>query len=419
MRRFFKNQDGGIAIIFALSLPVIGGTVAAATVTSEVVGARTSTTNALDAAVLAATSLGYTATDAERTVRAEEVFRTNLANRAKIAATAKFSVSRTGNVSQGNILVTGVANFDYRSPFHAWTAVLSTSVSVTAAATKMRSDPICVLATATQSPRALEVYGTALFNVANCAVQTNSQSGEAMKIYGNARASARQFGVTGRYSGEAWSPSPFTGIEPVTDPYSTLPVPAPGSCMTGVDQKLTQAAVTLQPGTYCGGLTIKADSRVTLERGVYIMKDGAFRVDSNAVVEGKEVLIVLLGADSIIYLNSGASVILTSPRGGTYINMQFMSDRRLDKSKFQQEWSTILGGATLSYDGVIYLPEQQFWVSGTASKAVVIGRSPTMILVANTIWAQGNAQFDLRQENLRGLNLPDPARFSYAARLVQ
>ena len=247
----------------------------------------------------------------------------------------------------------------------------------------------------------------------------HSQNGEAMKIYGGARAVARQFGVTGGASGDGWSPSPNQGVAEVADPYRSLPVPTPGTCLSGIDQKIQNSTVTLEPGTYCGGITIKANSRVFLQRGIYIMKDGPFRVDSNAVVEGQEVLIVLSGANSVLDLESGASVTITSPRAGTYTNMQVMSDRQLGASKAQQEWSSVQSGATLSYDGVLYMPEQQFWITGTSSQAVVRGRSPTMILVSDSIWVQGNAQVDLRQENSRGLNLPHEARFTYGASLIK
>ena len=46
---------------------------------------------------------------------------------------------------------------------------------------------------------------------------------------------------------------------------------------------------TLQPGVYCGGLTIKGNANVTFAPGEYIIKDGKFFVDSNSKVSGQGV----------------------------------------------------------------------------------------------------------------------------------
>jgi hypothetical protein len=206
-----------------------------------------------------------------------------------------------------------------------------------------------------------------------------------MKQYGSkSNGRAGQFGVTGGFGGTNWSPQPMVEVEPVDDPYAHLPVPIPGPCVD-VASKLMQANVTLEPGTYCGGLDIKADSNVTLSPGIYIMKDGQFNVNSGARVRGEEVMIAFVGADSYLHLLSQADVKLTSPKTGTYKNMQFMSDRVLSKSKHGEEWTTILGGAKLEFDGVLYLPEQQFWASGNAQETIISGYSPSMIMVTDTI----------------------------------
>jgi hypothetical protein len=233
--------------------------------------------------------------------------------------------------------------------------------------------------------------------------------------------SASRIGVSGNYdgTGSGWSPRPVTGTIQVDDPYANLPVPVPGAC-ADVAGKLQQTTITLYPGTYCGGLEIKADSHVTLSPGIYIMKDGQFVVNSGATVEGSEVMIAFVGANSYLRLAADSTTKLTSPVDGTYKNIQFMSDRDLSKSKFGEEWTTIISGATLEYDGVMYLPEQQFWVSGAAQQTVVKGRSPSHILIADTIWAQGNAVLDLRMENQRHLQgVAAASGFLYGARLIR
>ena len=149
------------------------------------------------------------------------------------------------------------------------------------------------------------------------------------------------------------------------------------------------------------------------------MKDGQFAVNSGATVTGDEVMIALVGADSYIHLMSNSVTKVTSPRDGTYKNIQFMSDRDLTLSKFEQEWTTILGGATLDYDGVLYLPEQQFWVGGAGGDVIINGNSPTIAMVADKIWAQGNAIFEITQADRRAMGLTPENSFAYGARLVR
>ncbi len=286
-----------------------------------------------------------------------------------------------------------------------------------AKATKMQSDPICALALNPKSDSSLYVYGGAKFD-ADCPVQANSTDDSGGSITGaKSTATASAFGFTGGATGDGWSPRPTTGTEPVSDPYANLAVPSAGSCtMTNAVIKVSS---TLDPGTYCGGLTVKTGATVTLKPGIYIMLDGQFRTDSGGNIVGDEVLIVLTGKDSYIYLGSDSTVKVTSPKDGDYKNMQFMSDRDLSQSKFEQEWTYIHSGATLEYDGVMYLPEQQFWVSGAAHQAIIKGYSPSMPLVADTIWVQGNAVVEIRQEDRRGIGPVDHAPgFAYGARLI-
>ena len=130
-------------------------------------------------------------------------------------------------------------------------------------------------------------------------------------------------------------------------------------------------------------------------------------------------MIALVGADSYLYLMSDSVTELTSPVSGTYKNMQFMSDRNLSQSKFGVEWTTILGGATLKYDGVLYLPEQQFWVSGTGHDVVIDANSPSLAVVVDKMWLQGNVVMKVTQVNKRNLSdIAEAPRFEFGARLV-
>jgi Flp pilus assembly protein TadG len=424
-RRFWRNQSGGTSVVFAGALVGIVSAGGAAMIYSEASGGKTELQSSLDAAVLAGTALPRSAAASERTAVAKRVFdstyRMRASNALSLSSVDFVAVDQSsGALGAAAVGVNGRAEARIRNRFASLLGGPEVSFAANSSARKGASDPICVLALNASAPRAFEIYGTAQFTAANCAAMTNSNHDEGMKQYGNALAKATQFGVTGKASGTGWSPNPVVGVDRIADPFASLPFPTPGICVEGVDQKMQQANVTLSPGTYCGGLTIKAQSIVTLSPGIYIMKDGPFRVDSDAVVNGEDVMIAYWGADSTLYLNGGAKLNITSPRTGTYTNIQMMSDRSLASSKKNEEWFTMLGGSRLSFDGTIYLPEQQIWINGVSKDAIVVGRSPGMIAVGDVFWIQGNAVIDFKQENLRNIAFDTPiSRFTYGARLIQ
>lgn len=421
----FRTATGGnIAVITALALTALTGVAGMALLVAQGNAEKTHIQGALDAGVLAGTALGFSKSDDERIAAAEAAFYSN-APEAKFGGEEPEVKYEAGAdvaplFTVANARVSGKATSAVRNSMGAALGISDLSVEASSQGEKLASDQVCVLALNGDSPNGLEVYGNAQFEASNCAVQANSDHSGGMRVYGKtASATASQFGVTGGYTGTGFTPEPITDVEPVRDPYAGLPVPEPASCVD-VSSKLVKASITLDPGTYCGGLNIKAGANVILNSGVYIMKDGPFQVGSGASVNGEEVIIALVGTDSTIYLQSDASVVVSSPLAGIYKNIQFMSDRDLSKSKFEEEWSTILSGAKLEFDGVIYMPEQQFWVSGTSHDAVVKGTSPTMTIVADKIWLQGNAVMELEREDKRGIgNDIGVASFEYGARLVR
>ena len=136
---------------------------------------------------------------------------------------------------------------------------------------------------------------------------------------------------------------------PAADPFINLTAPAvnrePNSCpndescnATGCSGKEKDpggpyepytiengGSITLEPGTYCGGILVK-DGNVTMEPGVYIMRGGGFTVEGgDADVFGESISIYNTcyyacdGSDngkehySILDINSSATVDLSAP----------------------------------------------------------------------------------------------------------
>lgn len=413
------DDRGNTGVILALALPALLGAAGAAILFAQQDTARVSIQSSLDAAVLAGTSMDAKTTDRERIALAQNVFEKNLSALA-LTSDAKFSVAPITSFTVNLTEVSGSARGQVENSLGAIIGISKMDVTVSAQAQKVKSRPLCILALNKTQPASIEIYGNAQINAQNCAVQANSTDGSGLKLYGSqSSATASEFGVGGNYSGDNWSPAPSTGVSEVTDPYANLPVPTPDTCMN-VGIKLQSSSFTLDPGTYCGGLNIKAGANVWLNPGIYIMKEGQFAVGSGSTVGGDNVMIAFVGADSYLMLMSGSTTKVTSPTTGTYKNIQFMSDRDVSQSKQQVEWTTILGGAKLDYDGVMYLPEQQIWASGTGGDIIIKANSPGLSIVADKVWAQGNVVYDITQENNRNLtDIVAAPSFGFSARIVK
>ena len=417
----FSNAGGNVAIVTAISAAVLMGVVGVAVLVVQGLQKKTALQAALDSGVLAGTAMTLAANDTARIKVAEAAFYANIKGSGVFSAdgAAEFEAGTgpTPAFTVNNTWVSGKATATVENPLGSALGITSLEVHVDAGAARQETDPMCALALNPNSGNSLYVYGNAKFD-ADCPVKVNSTDDAGGSITGHqSTATASVFGFTGKAQGDGWSPQPMEGLEPVVDPYASLPVPSAGAC------KMSDAAIkvssTLGPGTYCGGLTVKSGATVILNPGIYIMLDGQFRIDSGGRVEGEEVLIALVGRDSFIYMGSDSWAKLTSPKDGTYKNIQFISDRDLSQSKFEEEWTTIFSGATLEYDGAMYLPEQNFWVSGTSHQAIIKGFSPSMAMVVDTIWVQGNALLELRQEDRRGIGQVEAVPgFAYGAKLI-
>jgi Flp pilus assembly protein TadG len=418
---YHHNHDGNIALMTAIILPVITGIAGLAVIYLQGFQQKTMLQSGLDSGVLAGTAMNYKASDADRIAAAEAAFYANVKNGEIFSSdsVAEFVAEGTPKptFTVKKTSVSGVAVAKVENSLGAALGISNVTIEARAKAAKRQSEPLCLLTLGESAPKSIYVYGNAHLD-ADCPVQANSEDSEAISISGaQSKLTASIIGVTGGSSGSGISPAPITGTQPVTDPFADLPVPLPGACkMTDAVIKTTQ---TLNSGTYCGGLNVKTGATVTLNPGIYIMLDGQLLIDSGGRLEGEEVMIALVGKDSTIAMGSDSFAKLTSPVSGTYKNIQFMSDRELSQSKFEEEWTTIKSGATLEYDGVMYLPEQNFWVSGTAHQAIIKAYSPAHAIVTNTVWAQGNAVLEIHQEDRRDIGEVHGSGFNYSARLVK
>lgn len=400
---FATNERGAVAVIAAVSMTVLVAATGVAMTTAMVYHEQSEYQRSLDAAVLSAASLPSDISDEDRIATAQKLFRDNLRASSLTTETGSTLTSSSSATTFTMLeqVVTGQSSAEVKNLSGGLVGPMSVPFTVQSAAMAASAVPVCVLALDSSSPQGIEIYGTAQFTARNCAAQANSSDGTGMRQYGSAVGRARQFGVKGGYSGTGFFPRPVTGVPVIDDPYAGIPVPPAGACVD-IASKLQNTPAVLDPGTYCGGIRIMANSRIIMNPGVYVMKDGPFRIDSNSTVTGTEVTVAFTGFDSSLYLGSGAIVDLTSPKSGTYMNIQFFQD----KLSSTDAWVTMLGNIKLTFDGVMYFPTQDVWIGGGS---IINAKSPSYIFVTEKLWFQDNSVIEVWQENSRSLPIPAPS----------
>ena len=413
-KRLLDDRRGTVAIMGGLTLVILLSAVGLVVTYSSAVHEKSAQQNALDSAVLAGAGQPADMSDEDRIAFAMSAFGANVRPSSKFSTskTASFTnTTTTPSFAVADRIVTGRSTAAVKNHFAGIIGKETVDVAVEAAARIAASDPVCVLALDPVSPQGIEIYGTSQFTARNCAAQANSSDGVGMRQYGTAVGRARQFGVKGGYSGEGFIPKPVSGVPPIQDPYNTLPVPLAGPCVD-IASKLMNTPAVLEPGTYCGGIIIKAGSQIIMQPGVYVMLDGGFRIDSNSTVTGRDVVIVFRGVDSTLYLGSGAIVDLTSPSSGPYMNVQFF---QVPESS-PDAWVTIMGDVRLTFDGVMYFPTQDVWIGGGST---ITAKSPSYIFVAEKLWFQDNSIIEVWQENSRNLPIEPAKTIAVGAHLIK
>jgi hypothetical protein len=251
---------------------------------------------------------------------------------------------------------------------------VNTATLDTRAVAGLVSDTNCLFALDPTGNNALVVTGGAEVNVP-CGVQVDSDSGSALAVNGTGCLNASQIEVVGNYNG-CTSPAPTTGASPMGDPLGYLAPPAVGACDQNNWSHHNDTAETIDPGVYCGGITISKGT-VDLNPGMYILKGGGLTLNGTGTLNGSAVTFYntcdsgscASGTQGYqgITINAGTNSTLSAPTTGSWAAMLFIQDRNAPTNRS----STFNGGATMTLTGTLYFPTQSVTFSGGATTSAL------------------------------------------------
>ncbi len=356
LSKFVTERSGGFAVTFALTAVLLAGAAGFGLDLARISSVRSSVQQALDAAVLAGIGYtpgaealsgvsGYGVTNEDRIQTAVKYFESDTDNMA--------DVSTKSFVFEGDVLV-GRATARVETTL---LAVLGPKFADVAQIAKATSGPFrapaCFLAMHPLRKHTLELKGSVSVIAPDCHIYGNSSHPDDVVdphtdenfLVGK---SVQAVGYGHHYLANVTPPVEHAP-ELIPDPLADFPIPAAGACQyTGT--KITGGVHALNPGVYCGGLSVSGGAVVTLRPGLYNLTGGDFAANG-ATVKGAGVTVSLADDDVHIDWNQ-ANIQLSAPKSGQYAGLAVIGSR--DPASHNMEASTV------DIHGVIYLLRGDF-----------------------------------------------------------
>lgn len=385
LKKFWSHIGGNFAVSAAILAAPLFGATALAVDYANIHSKKNELQQLADAAALAATrELSLSKLTDEKVQAIAESF-----------VSANFSPDATGVIA-----VTAVPGGDDKGvsvdlsytwqPFFAHYLDKTALPIVAKAAASFAGDrsSICVLALDPSADNAIDMSMEASVTANGCAVFSNSKSSKGLSVRNLATMTGDGIFSSGGYqgSGSNYSPTPITDAPVVPDPLALRPAPS----HTGCDKVnfTTEVSMTLTPGVYCGGLDIGNVAVVTLDPGIYILKDGPLTIRGDATVIGEGVGFYFEGDTSVFDFGVSTQVSLSAPKSGPMSGLLFFEDRNApDLRTF-----TIRSKDAQKFEGVVYLPKGRLWIDKASkvgnlsdwtaiiAKQVSIGKGPALVI---------------------------------------
>ena len=350
---FAADTSGNMMIMAAVLLPAIVAVSAVAVDYSSTYNSNSKLQQAADNSAIASAREMVLPNASAATIQAvaENYVAANLAS-SKGFFTTKPTVLATVDKEKGTveISISGVK----QNAFGGFLQPETTTLKVNAVARSLGGGKTCIIVLESKAGAAVELKNGSQLKADDCAVYSNSVDGAGITILNSSRMAASKICSAGglKINGGTTSVKPVTDCPVIDDPLAYKTPPPVGSCDYNNTVITNKSIKTLDPGVYCGGLTIKKFAQVNLRPGVYIMKDGPLIVTDEASFIGKNVGIYFLGDKSDMLFRQATTIELSAPKAGPMAGMLMFSDRgnkNLQPFTISSDFARVLVGT-------IYLP---------------------------------------------------------------
>jgi hypothetical protein len=360
LQHFLRDQSGSYVLVVALMMPVLVGTASLGTEVVWWLYKHKNMQSAADSGAVSAATAGSNLTAQANSVTASYGYMNGVNS---VAVTVNQPPS-TGNYATTPQAVEVVVSQSL--PRMLSSLFGSGPVVITARAVAVpNAGTGCVLGLDPTASSTVAISGSNNLNLINCNLYSDSNASPSLNVNGSARVSANQVGAVGSVSGASNITAANgikTGMRPVTDPYQNVTPIMPGYC--DYNNKIqVKGTTTLNPGVYCGDITVDAGATLTLNPGVYYFSGANFSVAGNATVIGAGVTLIFTGSGNnwgTATIGSNANITLTAPTSGATQGIVMYADRRMPVgTAFNLE-----GGGTQNFGGAIDLQKAALKFAG-------------------------------------------------------
>jgi Flp pilus assembly protein TadG len=360
LQRFGRDQSGSYVIAVALLMPVLVGTAGLGTEFAFWLYKHKDMQSAADSGAVSAATAGSNLTAEANSVTGSYGYANGASNVSVTVNQPPSSGNFTSTPQAVEVIISQSLPRLLSSLFGSGPVVITArAVAVPNAGTG------CVLGLDPIASSTVAVSGSNNLNLLNCNLYSDSSAAPSLNVSGSATVSANLVGAVGSVSGAnsiTATNGIKTGIRPVSDPYANVTPAMPSYC--DYNNKIqVKGTSSLNPGVYCGDISVNAGATLTLNPGIYYFNGANLAVAGNATVTGSGVTLIFTGSGSnwgTATIGSNANVTLTAPTSGATQGIVMYGDRRMPVgTAFNLE-----GGGTQNFGGAIDLPKAALKFSG-------------------------------------------------------
>jgi Flp pilus assembly protein TadG len=305
----------------------------------------------------------------------------------------------TTNSSAIEVIITKPESVFFSSLFLSSVNVVSRAVGAVTTTTTGGGTAGCILQLGSGSSLGINMSNGVAINANNCGVDANGTGSGALTVIGGADLTAASINVVGGITQNNGgvindSGAKVTNGSATADPYASYSVAnaETGFNMTCPNSTPTNyssggAKYTLNPGVYCGGISLSNGASATFNPGIYIIDGGTLSLQSGTNIATGGVTFVLTGTSGNyagMSIANGATLAINAPSSGPTAGIAFYGDPNNTSAV------NLAGGANITANGAYYFPGSTV----DFSNGVTNSASCTQ-LIANNIVFTGGTNFSL------------------------
>jgi hypothetical protein len=235
----------------------------------------------------------------------------------------------------------------------------------------------CIYVLNATANQALSITGTSSLSASSCGTYVNSSSASALNVTGSSTVTASGGGkiyVHGStYIGgtSTITPTAITGAASVSDPLAALAAPTvPATCDSTNYQITNSNTATINPGTYCGGISAIGNSTLNLNPGTYILNGGGLKVSNSSHLNGTGITFFNTGkfgnVAAPVLITGNPVISLSAPTSGAYKGIAFFQDRTV----YYSTSNAIANSSTVNITGTYYFYSTAMSLTGNVATPV-------------------------------------------------